>query len=112
MGLWSKIKQYRNRRHSQAVSEQQKKEELQIRADAAVDAGVKDKRIAYHYMFRYSGKEQYDRGVIYGAGITLNITPYKFGKNDRKEEILFMENEEPYVKIHENYVDKYISLKL
>ena len=110
MGLWSKIKRYKSRRHTQAVSEQQKKEELQIRADAAADAGVKDKRIAYQYMFRYSGKEQYDGQKIYGAGITLNITPYKFDKNDRHEEILFAENEEPYVKIHEDYVDEYMRM--
>lgn len=50
---------------------------------------VRNKRIAYDYLFNYFGGDKWDGKIVGGSDITLNIRPYKDGK-----EVLFKDNEE------------------
>lgn len=50
---------------------------------------AKNKRIAYSYLFNYFGCDEYNGRTVNGSGITLNIRPYKNGR-----EVLFEKDDE------------------
>lgn len=53
---------------------------------------MNNKRIAYDYLFNYFGGASYRNQTITGAAITINIRPYKDGK-----EVLLENNKEPHL---------------